>query len=82
MLDALAPAARAARLTLDRGGDLDAVMAAAAAAARQGAASTAGMRAMAGRARYAEAGAIGTRDPGAESVALILGAWSAMKADR
>jgi tagatose 1,6-diphosphate aldolase len=76
MLDALQPAVHAAQATLSlrRGGA--AVLGAAAAAAEHGADSTAGMHARAGRARYAEAGAVGTRDPGAATFAVIFRAWA------
>ena len=49
---------------------------AAATAAREGAASTAGMRPSAGRARYAPDASMGTVDPGACTVALIFEAWA------
>lgn len=76
MLDALGPAIDAARESCERGAGLAAVVSAAAEAAATGAASTVDMPARAGRARYAEGGGVGTRDPGAESVALMFGAWS------
>jgi dihydroxyacetone kinase len=75
MLDALQPAVEAARSTIEAGGDLTAVLSAAAEAAAFGAASTAHMRAKAGRARYAEDGAVGTRDPGAATIAIMFAAW-------
>lgn len=76
MLDALQPAADAARAAADADGQLPDVMAAAAAAAEHGAASTAEMHATAGRARYSPDGAVGTRDPGAMTIAFIFAAWA------
>lgn len=75
MLDALAPAAAAARVEADREAKLTDVLHAAALAADSGAKATANMRAAAGRARHSPDGALGTEDPGAVSVALMLGAW-------
>ena len=75
MIDALAPATREARRVLDEGGDLASVTAAAAGAAREGARATAGMRPSAGRARFAPEHSLGTEDPGANTVALILESW-------
>ena len=75
MIDALAPAVRDARESLDREEGLEAVMAAAARAAREGARATAGMRPSAGRARFAPDHSMGTEDPGANTVALILESW-------
>ncbi len=84
MLDALQPAVDAARSAINEGRDTRGILAAAAAAARQGADSTADMRAKAGRARYAATGAVGTRDPGAVTIAVIFDAWAesvALEAD-
>ncbi len=75
MIDALAPAVRDARESLDREEGLEAVMAAAARAAREGARATAGMRPSAGRARFAPDHSMGTEDPGANTVALVLESW-------
>lgn len=76
MIDALAPATYQARRVLDEGGDLASVMGAAAGAAREGARATAGMRPSAGRARFAPEHSLGTEDPGANTVALILQSWA------
>ena len=76
MLDALEPAARGARAALDAGGGLAEVLSAAAAASQHGAAATADMRAAAGRARHATNGALGSRDPGAVTVSIMLAAWA------
>lgn len=76
MLDALQPGVDAARATLSLGQGEVAVFAAAAAAAQHGADSTSHMHAKAGRARYADAGAVGTRDPGALTCAIIFRAWA------
>lgn len=76
MLDALQPAVDAAR-SIDRSVDEAAVvLREAAAAAERGAAASAAMPAAAGRARYATNRAIGTRDPGAVTIAIMLGAWA------
>jgi len=73
MLDALFPAARAARSSLDGGGDLAAVTAAARDAATEGATATIPMLATKGRASYLGQRSIGHQDPGATSAALLLG---------
>ena len=72
MLDALFPAAPAARAALDGGGDLAAVTAAARDAAAAGAAATIPMLATKGRASYLGERSIGHQDPGATSSALLL----------
>ena len=72
MLDALYPAARAARAALDDGGDLKAVSAAARDAAQAGSDATIPMLATKGRASYLGERSIGHRDPGATSSALLL----------
>ena len=76
MVDALGPAAESAAAALESGEDLGGVIGAAARAARAGAAATAGMKASAGRARYAHGAGEGTEDPGACTVALIFEAWA------
>ncbi|MXY76348.1 MAG: DAK2 domain-containing protein [Acidimicrobiia bacterium] len=76
MIDALAPAVRAACESLNGENGLEAVMAAAARAARRGATETAGMRPSAGRARFAPDHSLGTEDPGANTVALVLESWA------
>ena len=77
MLDALFPAARAAREALDGGGDLAAVVRAAHDAADAGAAATIPMLATKGRASYLGERSIGHQDPGATSSALLLGVLAA-----
>lgn len=72
MLDALVPAAEAARAALDGGGDVHAVTHAAADAAEAGAVATIPLLATKGRASYLGERSIGHRDPGATSAALIL----------
>lgn len=72
MLDALIPAAEAARAALDAGADGAAVLAAARDAAAAGAAATEPMLATKGRASYLGERSIGHRDPGATSAALLL----------
>ena len=72
MLDALYPAARAARAALDGGGDLATVTAAARDAAAAGAAATIPMLATKGRASYLGERSVGHQDPGATSSALLL----------
>lgn len=71
MLDALIPAAEAARAAPD--GD---AARAAARAARRGAEETSGMTARRGRARYVENGGVGHADAGARSVAEILSEYA------
>jgi len=73
MLDALFPAARAARMSLGEGGDLATVAGAARDAARAGATATIPMLATKGRASYLGERSIGHQDPGATSAALLLG---------
>jgi dihydroxyacetone kinase-like protein len=72
MLDALMPAAEAARDALDGGGDVAGVASAAADAADAGAVATIPMLATKGRASYLGERSIGHQDPGATSAALIL----------
>ena len=72
MLDALFPAARAARTAVDSGADLAAVTAAARDAAAAGAEATIPMLATKGRASYLGERSIGHQDPGATSAALLL----------
>ncbi len=76
LVDALAPAARAARSALGTGADTAAVLRDAAIAAESGATATAAMAPKAGLAKYAASGAIGTRDPGAVTVAIMFSAWA------
>lgn len=76
MLDALAPAADRAAEALAAGADLPTILWAAARGARGGASSTAAMRPMAGRARYAPDAGMGSEDPGARTVALIFESWA------
>jgi dihydroxyacetone kinase-like protein len=72
MLDALFPAARAARAALDGGGDLAATTTSARDAAAVGAAATIPMLATKGRASYLGERSVGHQDPGATSSALLL----------
>jgi dihydroxyacetone kinase-like protein len=74
MIDAWTPAADAAQAAADAGEDPAAVLRAAADAAAQGAESTEPLVARKGRASYLGERAIGHRDPGAQSSALILAA--------
>jgi dihydroxyacetone kinase-like protein len=80
MLDALFPAARAARAALDAGGNVAAVAAEAHDAADAGAAATIPMLATKGRASYLGERSIGHQDPGATSAALLLGVLAATAA--
>jgi len=68
MLDALVPAAEAARVQPD----LSAALTAAAIAADEGVAATATMVACRGRARFVNAGQVASPDAGATSIALML----------
>jgi dihydroxyacetone kinase-like protein len=72
MLDALVPAAQAARAAVDSGADLAAVAAAARDAAEAGAVDTIPMLATKGRASYLGERSVGHQDPGATSSALLL----------
>jgi phosphoenolpyruvate---glycerone phosphotransferase subunit DhaL len=74
MLDALVPAAGAARQALDAGGDVDAVLRAARDAADAGVTATIPLVATKGRASYLGERSVGHADPGATSAALLLGA--------
>lgn len=74
MVDALAPAAQAARAAADPGQSPAEVLAAAAAAAAAGAEATEPWVARKGRASYLGERARGHRDPGAQSSALLLAA--------
>jgi len=72
MVDALRPAVDALREGLEAGAPLDSALAAAAAAAEEGARATVPMQARKGRASYLGERSIGHQDPGATSAALIV----------
>lgn len=72
MIDAWTPAVDAARSEQESGGDAHAVLSEAAAAAEEGAASTEPLVARKGRASYLGERAVGHRDPGAQSSALLF----------
>ena len=72
MVDAWTPAVDAADAAVGRDADVAAVLAAAADAAEQGAVATEPLIARKGRASYLGERAIGHRDPGAQSSALLL----------
>lgn len=74
MVDAWLPAAAAAEKAAGHGASLEEVLRSAASAAQQGAVDTEPLIARKGRASYLGERAIGHRDPGAESTALILAA--------
>lgn len=74
MVDAWAPAARAARAAADEGADAATALRAAAEAAARGAEATEPMVATKGRASYLGERSRGHRDPGAQSTALLLAA--------
>jgi dihydroxyacetone kinase len=74
MLDALVPAAEALQSALRAGRPWREALAEAAAAAREGAARTAAMAPRRGRSSYLGDRALGHVDPGAEAVAIWLGA--------
>jgi len=76
MLDALLPAVDALARALDAGGDTADALAAAAAAADEGAKATTPMRARKGRASYLGERSIGHQDPGATSSALLMTAFA------
>ncbi|WP_156254088.1 dihydroxyacetone kinase subunit DhaL [Pseudactinotalea terrae] len=77
MVDAWHPAAAAAQEVADSGGSAGEALRAAADAARAGAESTEPLVARKGRASYLGERAIGHRDPGAQSSALLLEAAAA-----
>jgi dihydroxyacetone kinase-like protein len=81
MLDALVPAASAARAALDGGAGTKEVVAAARDAAATGAAATIPMLATKGRASYLGERSIGHQDPGATSLALLLDVLAGVLAD-
>ena len=81
MLDALVPAAAAARASLEAGNAVGAVVAAARDAAAEGAAATVPMLATKGRASYLGERSIGHQDPGATSAALLLDILAGVLAD-
>jgi dihydroxyacetone kinase-like protein len=74
MVDALAPAVSALAKALAEGAPPDGALAALAAAAQEGAQATISMQALKGRASYLGPRSVGHEDPGAASMALILGA--------
>ncbi|HXI79663.1 MAG TPA: dihydroxyacetone kinase subunit DhaL [Verrucomicrobiae bacterium] len=81
MLDALVPAAEAARAALDGGADAVAILTAARNGAAAGAAATIPMLATKGRASYLGERSIGHQDPGATSAALLLDVLAGVVAD-
>ncbi|HEY7813376.1 MAG TPA: dihydroxyacetone kinase subunit DhaL [Nakamurella sp.] len=74
MVDALTPAVNAARAAADAGGDVAAVLRAAAKDAAMGAEATIPLQARKGRASYLGERSIGHKDPGATSTAYLLAA--------
>lgn len=80
MVDAWAPAVAAAKNIAATGGDAAEALRAAADAARTGARATEPLVARKGRASYLGERAVGHRDPGAQSSALILDAAARMAA--
>ncbi|MTD13305.1 dihydroxyacetone kinase subunit L [Nakamurella sp. YIM 132087] len=82
MVDALAPAAAAARAAADGGADLVGVLAAASEAATAGAAATSPLQARKGRASYLGERSVGHVDPGARSTAFLLESLARRAAER
>ncbi|WP_439383195.1 dihydroxyacetone kinase subunit DhaL [Amycolatopsis lexingtonensis] len=76
MVDALIPAVSAAEKAAEEGGDIAAVLTAAADAADRGAESTVDLVPRKGRASYLGERAVGHLDPGARSSALLLRAFA------
>lgn len=76
MYDALEPAARAFRAALSAGRSIEACWTLADEAASAGAAATVSMRARRGKSSYIGEKSIGTVDPGAASIALLIAAAS------
>ena len=74
MVDALAPAVSALAKAVAEGVPADGALAALTAAAAEGAQATISMQALKGRASYLGPRSVGHEDPGAASMALILGA--------
>ena len=74
MVDALAPATRAFSKAIADGAAPDDALSVLAEAAQAGAAATVSMQALKGRASYLGPRSVGHEDPGAASMALILGA--------
>lgn len=74
MLDALDPAATAFAQAIEAGREMAQAWAEAARAAEAGAAATAAMRARRGKSSYVGEKSIGTVDPGAASIALLIAA--------
>ena len=74
MVDALGPAIDALAASLDSGESLDRALAAASAAAEEGARATVPLQAKKGRASYLGERSIGHQDPGATSAVLIMAA--------
>jgi dihydroxyacetone kinase-like protein len=74
MVDALAPAVSALAKALAEGALANGALSALAAAAQEGAQATISMQALKGRASYLGPRSVGHEDPGAASMALILGA--------
>jgi phosphoenolpyruvate---glycerone phosphotransferase subunit DhaL len=72
MVDALLPAVAALRRELEADGSLESALAAATAAAEEGAQATIPLQARKGRASYLGERSIGHEDPGAASAALIV----------
>jgi len=81
MLDALVPAAQAARAAVDSGADLATVATTAGDAAEAGARATIPMVATKGRASYLGERSVGHQDPGATSSALLLRALADVASD-
>lgn len=82
MVDAFLPAAQAAQDAASAGGDVAAVLTAAADAAETAAAATAPLQARKGRASYLGERSVGHVDPGAQSTAYLLRSLAAAAADR
>ncbi len=76
LLDALIPAAEAARKCADAGKDLLETAESAAKAAAEGAIATEQMKAVTGRAGYMGERTVGSKDPGAEAIALLLDSFT------
>jgi dihydroxyacetone kinase phosphoprotein-dependent L subunit len=82
LLDALSPVADTIETSLVGGLDSDGIVAAAATTARSAADATVGMQARRGRAAYTGERSIGSPDPGAVAVAVILERLSSTWSDR
>ena len=82
MVDAWAPASKAAILSAQQGGSIKEVAIASAQAARQGADQTKDLVSKRGRSKVLGERSIGHIDPGAQSAAILLGSFASFLSSR